>query len=805
MAETAPEFTFDSELPGSEAAAPEFSFSPEVQGPAAPGFVRSITPQRIGQMLEQQMLPALERTQRQAEDERLSRAAGAQMELGAPAPAYERALGALGSAADVMTGGVSHYIPAALAKGAGKMGISGFERFADMPLVDVKKEAERKVQAAATLHPGYALTGQAAGLGLGAATMPAVAASRGPAVSGALTGALYGGISAGAKEADPYEALKGAALGSVLGGVGAPIIERTASGLTRLVRGGRPVVTSSGALTDEAVSVAKSAGLTDSEIQTLTPYLKQTFERRGLTPEAAKEARFAEFGLEPTRGMVTGEPAQLAREKAFGAAQPLAEQAAEAARQRVGGTGASLRDAVEDAVSKGSAEAARLKSAYGAAYSAAESIPGKFDRASISGVGDRIRSGWATDPGKLDFYASDVARKAAQDLDSVLGASIPVGTGVSVTHQTFRAVESGRKILNTALGSAKTQTDRAAVRKMIDDFDNHIDQSITNGAFSGDPRVVDQWRQARKLFSEYQNRYGVRRSGEESGTLMKQILDGTKSSQDVANMMFNFSAGDATMKRDAIKTFLQLRRALGPNSPELDQIKKSYIEQLMTPTAAKAGESVGPKDFARTSKQIMETLRGRGASFTRMAISPEERAYLERYARVMAEAGRGAPSNMPEKVNKLVQLAQIATPMVASGASYALALLDPKVAATIGAIGAIKPAVSAIKQTEMVQKSLANRPPPTVARPYRYPSVRTGLPLATSAAPEAEENYENIRPLTIRPGRAHGGKVGHEHLVNRLMKACASAKKDEDGSTKALLDAPDEHIVKALDVAQRAL
>lgn len=806
MADTAPEFTFDSELPGAEAAAPEFSFSPEVQGPAAPGFVRSITPRRIGQMLEQQMLPALERTQRQAEDERLSRAAGAQMELGAPSPWFESALAGVGSAADMMTGGVSHYIPAALAKGAGKMGISGFERFADMPLVDVKKEAERKVQAASTLHPEFALAGQAAGLGLGAATMPAVAASRGPAVSGALTGTFYGGVSAGAKEADPYEALKGAALSAVLGGVGAPIIERAASGLTRLIAGGKPVVTRSGGLTDEALATAKAAGLSDSEIQTLAPYLRQTFERRGVTPEAAKEARFAEFGLEPTRGMVTGEPAQLAREKTFGAVQPLAEQAAEAARQKVGGTGASLRDAVEDAVSRGSAEAARLKNAYSAAYGAAESIPGEFDRAAISNIGDRILSNWGM-RGDLNFYQNDLARSAAKKLNETIGAQIssPYIPGGSVIHSNFRAVEQGRQTLNDALTSATSKTDRAAVRKMIDDFDNHIEQSITNGAFSGDPRVVDQWKQARKLFSEYQNRYGVRRSGEESGTLMKQILDGTKKPEEVANMMFNFTAGDATMKRDAIKTFLQLRRALGPNSPELDQIKKSYIEQLMTPTAAKVGESVGQKDFARTSQQIMETLRGRGASFTRMAISPDERSFLERYARVMAEAGRAAPNDMPEKINKLTQLAQIATPIVASGASYALASLNPMVAATMGAAGAIKPALSAIKQSPIVQKSLAARGPASVARPYRFPSVRTGLPLATGAAPEATENYENIRPLTIRPGRASGGKVGHEHLVNRLMKACASAKKDEDGSTKALLDAPDEHIVKALDVAQRAL
>lgn len=805
MANGAPEFTFEPEADTAPSGAPEFSFDVPVSDQRQPGAIQAITPKRIGQFLEQRMLPALEQTQREAEDERLSRRAGAQMELGAPSPWYERALAGAGSAADVMTGGVSHYIPAALAKGAGKMGVSGFERFADMPLVDVKKEAERKVQAASTLQPGYALTGQAAGLGLGAATMPTVAASRGPAVSGALTGGLYGAISGGAAEGDIYDALKGGALGTVLGGVGAPIIERAASGLTRLVRGGRPVVNSSGGLTDEAVSIAKSAGLTDSEIQTLAPYLRQTFERRGLTPEAAKEARFAEFGLEPTRGMVTGEPAQLAREKAFGAIQPLAEQAAETARRTAGGTGASLRDAVEDAVSKGSAEAARLKNSYGAAYSAAELIPGKFDRSAISNVGDRIRSGWATDPKKLDFYASDVARKAAQDLDGVLGASIPVSPGVSVTHQTFRAVESGRKILNAAMSSAKTQTDRAALRKMIEDFDNYIEQSVLNGAFSGDPRVVNQWRQARKLFSEYQNRYGVRRSGEESGTLMRQILDGTKRPEDVANMMFNFTAGDATMKKDAIKTFLQLRRALGPNSPELDQIKRSYIEQLMTPTAAKAGDPVAAKDFARTSQQIMDTLKGRGSNFTRMVLPPDERAYLERYARVMAEAGRAAPNFLPEKINKLTQMAQIATPMVASGASYALALLNPVVAATVGAVGAIKPAISAIKNTEMVQRSLANRGPASVARPYRFPSVRTAIPLATEAMPEAVENYENLRPLTIRPTRATGGKVSHEHLINRLMKLSHSAKKDSNADTEALLEAPDEHIVHALAVAQKAI
>jgi hypothetical protein len=60
-----------------------------------------------------------------------------------------------------------------------------------------------------------------------------------------------------------------------------------------------------------------------------------------------------------------------------------------------------------------------------------------------------------------------------------------------------------------------------------------------------------------------------------------------------------------------------------------------------------------------------------------------------------------------------------------------------------------------------------------------------------------------------RVGRASGGQVGdsrkHEFLVNRLMLAAKNAKKVTDKTTEPLLNVPDEHIVKALDVAQRAI
>ena len=58
---------------------------------------------------------------------------------------------------------------------------------------------------------------------------------------------------------------------------------------------------------------------------------------------------------------------------------------------------------------------------------------------------------------------------------------------------------------------------------------------------------------------------------------------------------------------------------------------------------------------------------------------------------------------------------------------------------------------------------------------------------------------------TDREQRASGGKVGHAHLVSRLMKLAEHAKKSSNKATEPLLNASDDHVVKALDVAQRAI
>ena len=53
--------------------------------------------------------------------------------------------------------------------------------------------------------------------------------------------------------------------------------------------------------------------------------------------------------------------------------------------------------------------------------------------------------------------------------------------------------------------------------------------------------------------------------------------------------------------------------------------------------------------------------------------------------------------------------------------------------------------------------------------------------------------------------RASGGKVDIEALVTRLINRWKNAKKATDASTKGLLHVPDATIVKALDIAGRAI
>ena len=76
-------------------------------------------------------------------------------------------------------------------------------------------------------------------------------------------------------------------------------------------------------------------------------------------------------------------------------------------------------------------------------------------------------------------------------------------------------------------------------------------------------------------------------------------------------------------------------------------------------------------------------------------------------------------------------------------------------------------------------------------------------PLISGPASQTFENKDNNEARGGRIERKHGGKVGHQHLVDRLMRLAERAKKEVNKGTEPLLNANDTAVAKALAVANK--
>jgi hypothetical protein len=719
-------------------------------------------------------------------------------------PAAVQTVAGLGSAADTATLGLSPWAVAAGQKGLGKIGVKGYEKEATMPLTEIKQRIEKSQEAANTLYPKTSMAGTGAGIVGGALLLPVLGAEEGAGLAvragyGALTGAGYGAVSGAAEKGDPMDALRGALVGGASGGILTPVGEKVFGGLSKLFPSSKSLLDEQGNLVPKAVNYAKSQGMSDTDIAGIQDKLAASLKKYGMTPAAVEHAKFSEFGIEPTAGMATKDPEQLAREAQFGqeSHERVQQQATQAAQNLTGGPRAGLRDAVATAVNSAETQASDLKDLVNSAYEKSRNVRGYFEPEKIQDIGTSIFNKWAQDPNVPQAYrSSEVAQQAAKGLNEELGkAYAPLGAkGEMYTLDTsFGAIDNARKQLNNYYGKSQNNTDRAAIRQLIEDFDGHVEDLINNGAFSGDPDVLKHWQNARKLYSEYQSKFGVQKTGEDAGSLLKTIISNNTSDDDVARMLFNFgNSGDASMKATAMKTYNQLGRALGPNSPELENVRQSFLQQLMTPTDA------SPKAFGKIADRIDAFTKGSAAGVAKTMFSDQERAALARFSNIMRSAGSSAPQQLQKEVGALRSMFGLAAPSIMTGAAASFGMVHPFLASLLSAAGTAVQAKKALNNLPYKQVKLANmplkpsNPPPNV--------IRRAVPLAATTA------YE---------GRADGGRIGRKSggravgaakaKADKLISMVDRIKKDEGKGTEPLLNVDDTTIAKALEIAKRGI
>jgi hypothetical protein len=675
------------------------------------------------------------------------------------------------------------------------------QRFQQMEIPEIRKEIEATTEAAKKVQPLAGYAGTATGFGAGMA-LPVVkklpfVGELSPTMSGTLTGGAYGAGEGFLEKFNPSDALKGALEGAVVGRVVTPIANWGANkisdvsdrmGQTMREFAAKNIPFMEGvALSSEARQAAAQAGLTNEEIKALEPHLIDAFKQYGYSPEAARMARFKEFGIEPTKGMITLDPEQLTWEHKHGGMsyEDMARRAQAYAAEKYGVNLPSVADAVDSAAQRAAQEAQFAKTRSDKAYGLAGNFPGGFDRESITNVGDQIRKNLAVDSKNVGIINNSKATEALDALNKTLGVMQPIQGG-NVLHRDFNAIESARQNLNTILSSASTKGDKRAVKKVIDAFDDHIESSINNGLFSGDPAVLDQWKQARQLYSDYSQKFGIRRSGEASGKLVQDLVDGTRNPTDVANMMFNFNnLGDAAAKQTGVRTFLELRRALGPNAPELQAVKDSFLKQLMTPSEA------SPAGFGKTGQQIGNFINGSGRPLAQTILSDAEINFLSRYG-MMMRSGSVPPQ---QQVSNMMEAAKhFGGGMLNAAASY-LAYADPAIATLF----AVPQLLQTAKRLPAYEARLANKPFTGPEGRFAPQSSAVG-PMAQQQLPERDSNAESTGG---RIGRATGGSVVSANKADQLIKAAEFAKKAINSRTEVLLDQPDEKIAGALAIAKR--
>lgn len=270
-----------------------------------------------------------------------------------------------------------------------------------------------------------------------------------------------------------------------------------------------------------------------------------------------------------------------------------------------------------------------------------------------------------------------------------------------------------------------------------------------------------------------------------------------------------------------IYDFDKLKRNIGrirdeyrPGSPEHAALGKLYDSVKMTINKADPEYGRIMDTYAEKTREINDIMRevvGGNASSQPARMRKLLKAYKDPFASELMErivkedpdlpyklAGEELKEGLPKGVRGYIASAT----SLASGVPIAsMITASPKVG------GYAQYAVG--RTLGPIQKGLEAIPPAGRFGAYQVgETARTAEEAAQQFRPMAEED----QPLEItvptradggRVARANGGRIDIQRGVRALMRAAENAKKSISKTTEPLLDQPDEHIARALDIAKK--
>lgn len=282
--------------------------------------------------------------------------------------------------------------------------------------------------------------------------------------------------------------------------------------------------------------------------------------------------------------------------------------------------------------------AANAKAGVGQAYDAAKNLPGEIHASAFEGIVPKIK--YDLSQGDNPIVVDDLTPRANKALGyienqvsnlRIKNRADPFGqpNPENIVGVNLKGVEQWRKNLVALRSDAYASgnaADGRAVSGVLKAFDDHVDNAVNSGMFSGDPRAVQAWNDARAAHADYKSTFG---SNDPVGRVVQRVLGKSNNPAAIPNDVADFIYGSSGVNPNSLNVSVakRVQKILGDQSPEWSAVKQGIFSRLVeTP------QGVNNLGSGRIAQRINQFLNGSGKEMAETMFQPHERFLLKQYA-----------------------------------------------------------------------------------------------------------------------------------------------------------------------------
>src|SRR5262249_44964277 len=138
----------------------------------------------------------------------------------------------------------------------------------------------------------------------------------------------------------------------------------------------------------------------------------------------------------------------------------------------------------------------------------------------------------------------------------------------------LRGVDQARKRLVARYAAARSSQNLSDIRAMgsiLNEFDSSIENAISNGLFSGDPRALQAIKAARAEYSAYAKKFRPQFAGDDVGLAMRRIIDRDATPEEIVNMIMG--AGQIGKAGTPVRMAPRLEQIFGRDSDVMSAVR----------------------------------------------------------------------------------------------------------------------------------------------------------------------------------------------------------------------------------------